>query len=272
MSTVASAGAPPGTAVADALLIQLIGAVAVSRSGQVLPVAEVGSRKARTLLALLAVSGGQVPLDRIVAAVWGEAPPRRPAANLATLVSRLRGALGAAAIVGDRTGYRLGDGVLVDLRQGAALVDEAEQRLASVPALALILARKAAGLFGGGLALAEYPEAEWAEPARTSQSLLVRRARHTIATAALEIGDVRAAVDAAEAAIATDAFDELACRMLMRAHRAAGEPARALLAYQHFSGTLATELGVDPGPATRAVYAAILRDTAATRELPRPAR
>ncbi len=204
-------------------MVQVVGAVTVCRAGRVLPVAEVGSRKARTLLALLAVQGGQVPVDRIVHAVWGDAPPMRPVANVATLVSRLRAALGSDAIVGDRAGYRLGDQVQVDLFRAASLVDEAEVRTVGQPALALMTAQRAGQLLGNGVVLAEHRDAEWAEPARTSYGLLLRRTRHTIAAAALRVGDVRTAV---EAAMTADAFDEVACRMLMRAHRAAGEPAR----------------------------------------------
>jgi DNA-binding SARP family transcriptional activator len=45
----------------------------------------------------------------------------------------------------------------------------------------------------------------------------------------------------------------------MRADHAAGEPARALQTYERLRTTLATELGVDPAPATRAVHMTILR-------------
>ena len=54
-----------------------------------------GSRKARTLLALLAAArGAPVPTDRIVEALWHDEPPADPAANVATLVSRLRRTVG----------------------------------------------------------------------------------------------------------------------------------------------------------------------------------
>jgi DNA-binding SARP family transcriptional activator len=48
--------------------------------------------------------------------------------------------------------------------------------------------------------------------------------------------------------------------MLMRAHAAAGEPARALLAYQRLRTTLAFELGADPAAQTRDLHLAILRE------------
>ncbi|HEX5406724.1 MAG TPA: winged helix-turn-helix domain-containing protein [Pseudonocardiaceae bacterium] len=73
--------------------IRLAGSFAVARDGT----ADSGldSRKARRLLTLLAVnSERRVPVDRIVDVLWSDNPPRRPADNVATLVSRLRAALG----------------------------------------------------------------------------------------------------------------------------------------------------------------------------------
>ncbi|MFD1545765.1 ATP-binding protein, partial [Nonomuraea guangzhouensis] len=61
-------------------------------------------------------------------------------------------------------------------------------------------------------------------------------------------------------AVAADPFDEAAQRLLMRAHGAAGEPARALLAYERLRDILAAELGTDPAAETRAVHLAILRE------------
>ena len=54
-----------------------------------------GSRKARTVLRLLALGrGGFVPGPAIIAALWRERPPSRPADQLSVLVSRLRAVLG----------------------------------------------------------------------------------------------------------------------------------------------------------------------------------
>jgi hypothetical protein len=63
------------------------------------------------------------------AVLWGGAPPRRPAENLATLVSRLRSALGPDVIVGGRGGYRLGPTLEVDLIRGERLLAEADRQL-----------------------------------------------------------------------------------------------------------------------------------------------
>src|SRR5688500_7247010 len=93
--------------------LRLVGEFEVYQAGRMLSSGEVGSRKARTLLALLAVEHGRlVPVDRIIDVLWRSAP-RRPAENVATMVSRLRAAVARDAIAGGRTGYRLGHEVQV---------------------------------------------------------------------------------------------------------------------------------------------------------------
>jgi DNA-binding SARP family transcriptional activator len=195
--------------------------------------------------------------------VWGDTPPQTPAANVATLVSRLRAALGTATITGGPGGYRLGIQVRVDLYDAANLTATAEQRIGNdEPDLAFLAARRAVDMLDHGAVLAGQPDCQWVEPARILHGQLLRRARHATAHAALCTGDIRAARAAAEAATTADALDETAFRMLMQAYYAAEEPARALVIYQRLRTTLATELGVDPAPATRDLHTAILQGAA----------
>jgi DNA-binding SARP family transcriptional activator len=243
-----------------------VGVFAVVRSNPPLTIAQVGSRKARILLALLAVERGRlVPVDRAIEAVWGDDAPRNPIENVATLVSRLRAALGPEAIWGGRAGYRLGQAFRVDLYEAATMVTEAETRLARAePILAMVAAKRAVELLGGGPVLADEPDATWAEPARTRHVELLRRARLTMADAALRTGDTRLAVAAAETATVADPLDEPAYRTLMQAYHAAGEPARALGAYERLRAALRQELGVDPSTATGELHVAILQNRAVT--------
>lgn len=225
-----------------------------------------GSRKARTLLAMLgAFAGRVVTVDRMVDAVWNGAPPRQPEANVATLVSRLRAAFGPEIIAGGRAGYRLGDGVRVDLHDAAALVALAESGLRrGQPARALSAAERAIGLLDRGQVLAAHPAADWAEQARATQDALLRRARYTAAESALGAGIPVLAQVLAESAVAADPLAEAAYRVLMRACVAMGEPARAMVAYQELRATLAVELGTDPTAGTRDLYVTILRANSAT--------
>jgi DNA-binding SARP family transcriptional activator len=221
----------------------------------------VGNRKARKLLALLAVRRGSlVEVTTVVDALWSEGWPRDPAANVATMVSRLRASLGAEVVVGGRSGYRLGDAVGTDLHDSARLVATARAGLAGgTPEVALSSARQAVALLDDGPLLADFPDAHWSMPSRAHHTALLRQARLAMAAAALRTGDVSAALDAAAAAAAADPLDESAVRALMRAYVASGEPAKALIAYGELRTTLADELGIDPTAATAQLHVAILR-------------
>jgi DNA-binding SARP family transcriptional activator len=238
----------------------LVGPFTVVRDGRPVPITDVGSRKARTLLALLALAGGRiVPTDRIVEVLWPGVPPRKPAENVATLVSRVRAALGVGVVDGNRTGYRLGDAATADLDEAARQLAEADSRLAVEPALALAAARSASDTLAAGPVLAGVPAADWVDAARAEHRDRLRRARRTVAEAALRTGEPALARDAALAAVADDPFDEEAGRALMRAYDGLGEPARALAAFDRLRADLAEELGVDPAPATRDLHLRILR-------------
>ena len=69
---------------------------------------DLGNRKARSLLAMLAaVRGAPVAADTIVETLWRDAPPAKPAEQVSVLASRLRRALGAERIVRGDAGYSL---------------------------------------------------------------------------------------------------------------------------------------------------------------------
>lgn len=247
------------------LQVRLAGGLTVVRAGRALAAGEVGDRKARTLLALLAVAGGRlVPGDHIVEALWPGQGPRRPAASVATLVSRLRAALGPDVVAGGRAGYRLGDDAQVDLHRAAELAGEAEIRLANAePAIALAAAQAALELVGAAPLLADEADAPWAGEARRQQADVIARARAVAAEAGLHTGDVATALAAAEAAAEAEPLDERPARALMRAYDAAGEPARALAVFERLRAGLAAELGIDPAPSTRELHVAILRQQVA---------
>jgi len=239
----------------------LIGEFAVYRAGALLASGEVGSRKARTLLALLAVERGRlVPVDQVVDVLWRHAP-QRPAENVATIVSRLRAALGRDVIAGGRAGYRLGHAPQVDLYHAVSMVTTAEAYTAGGrPRPALRAAQQALTLLlGDDVVLADHPAALWAEPARALHTGLLRRARHVAAAEALRTGYAVTARAIAEAAVRADPFDEKAYRALMAAYDAAGEPARAVLAYERLRVILERELGIEPARDTQCLHVSILR-------------
>jgi DNA-binding SARP family transcriptional activator len=241
--------------------LQLVGPVELRDAVSVRTAPDTGSRKARTLLALLgARQGRMVAAHPIVEALWDGRRPRRPEAGVATLVSRLRARFGADTIIGGRAGYRLGATVQVDLDEAARLVDEAKSLLREgEPALSVVAAERGLRLLDGGLVLADHPDVDWVERARDRQAGLLRLSRAMIGEAALRTGEPDQACLVAEAAIAEDPLDEAAYRVLMRACATTGEPARAIRAYQRLRHALGTEFGTDPAPATQELYLAVLR-------------
>jgi DNA-binding SARP family transcriptional activator/predicted ATPase len=242
--------------------LRLAGTFGVIRDGAELTEGELGSRKSRTLLKLLAVERpGLVPVDRIIDVLWAGHSPAAAEQNVASLVSRLRGVLGPGVVLGGRPGYRLAGPpeVGVDLDTAGRYCGQAERKLAASPAIALAAAEQAIGLLSAGTALAEEQYSSWVDPARDELRELLRRARLAAAEASLAAGEASAAVRHAEAATVADPLDETAHRWYMSACAAAGEPAKALVAYAALRERLAEELGADPAPETQELHVALLR-------------
>jgi DNA-binding SARP family transcriptional activator/tetratricopeptide (TPR) repeat protein len=254
---------PAGSVNGTAVELRLAGTFRVVRDGTQLTDGEIGSRKSRTLLKLLAVERpGLVTIDRIAEILWPDERPASPEQNVATMVSRLRAVLGAELIQGGRAGYRLAAGpdVVVDLDVAAGFCEQAEGKLGTAAAVALAAAERAHELLSAGTAIGEEHYADWADPAREQVRELLRRVRLAVAEAALATGDPRRAASYAEAAVAADPLDEAAHRWYMSATAAAGEQAKALATYEALRQRLRRELGADPAPQTRELHLAILRE------------
>lgn len=218
---------------------------------------ELGSRKGRSLLKVLAVARGRpVSVDRIADALWGDAQPAHPADQVGVLVSRLRGVLGAERIARTDAGYLL-TAEWLDVDELLELAATASKALAEGRVGA---ARAAAG---AALALARGPllpdeEGEWVELERVAIGAAVSRVERLAVDAAVAAGDHGAAAALAEQALASDPYDEAVLRALMRSHLAAGRPASALAAYARARKRLAEDLGVPPTAGTEALYASAL--------------
>jgi DNA-binding SARP family transcriptional activator len=245
--------------------LRLVGVVKVSSTADSWESRAVGSRKARTLLALLgAQRQNVVTIDQVIDALWDGAPPQEPEANVATLVSRLRGRFGPDVIVGGRSGYQLGGPMRVDLYDAVTLVEKAESLATTAqPAHGLLVAEQAMKILDDVPVLADYPAAVWADNARALQDSLLRRAWHAAADSALRTGAPRLAQVLAETLIARNSIDEAAYRVLMRACVDGGDPARAVVTYQRLRAALAAHKR-EPGLASRDLVVEILRTDAAT--------
>jgi DNA-binding winged helix-turn-helix (wHTH) protein len=136
---------------------------------------ELGSRKGRTLLKVLALARGEpVNVDRLVDTLWARDMPARPADQVGVLVARLRAVLGTDRIGRRDGGYRLVADWL-DLDELERRVEEAASamaggRLGAARASALA----AVALARGGLLPGD--EDEWVLAPRARVSALVAQA------------------------------------------------------------------------------------------------
>lgn len=233
--------------------MRLLGGLAVEGIAE----RDLGSRKGRTLLKVLAAARGtSVSVDALADVVWGDDQPSHPADQVGVLVSRLRGVLGAERITRSDAGYALAVDWL-DIDELDALVDAAAEALADGRFGA---ARAAAG---SGLALVRGPllpdeDGAWVETERAAVGATVTRVRRLAVDAAVAAGDHAEAAAMAEQALADDPYDEVVLRALMDAHLAARRPASALAAYARARERLGEDLGVPPTAETEAVHARAL--------------
>ncbi|WP_020523920.1 ATP-binding protein [Catelliglobosispora koreensis] len=221
--------------------------------------AQLGSRKARTLLARLALGrGSSIAADALTEIIWPVDPPKRSADQLSVLVSRLRSVLGAQALPRVGRGYALlADWLDVDALAG--LVTEARARLEAgglAPARSAIDA--ALALDRGPLLPDEDPR-PWLEPEREAAARASALARLTSAQIAFAAGDPWTAIAAAASTLDIDTYDEAALRLLMSACASAGRPAQGIAAYLEMAQRLRDELGIDPAAETTASYVDLLQ-------------
>ena len=258
--TVRGAAAEPGQAV-DALgvRVEVIGAGAVRRGGAAVTGLELGGRRARVALAVLALTDGPVPAERLAELIWSGAPPRTWPAALRGVIRSLRTALAAIQADGQRlitttpSGYRLAPGARVDL-------DLAESALAEAAMLAgqgrqeaaIAAAEPVMGLSGDQLLPEE--DGSWLTPHRARIDELALRALELVAGSAGALGDHHRAVAAGHRAVTAIPLNERSHRVLLRALSGAGDRAGVVAAYEACREILAEQLGVDPALETIDAY------------------
>ena len=248
------------------LRVRLMGGLSVDGMSE----RDLGSRKARTLLKLLAVARGEVvAVDRAADVLWGQQLPAKPAEQVGVLVSRLRGVLGAAHLIHRAGGYALAEAWL-DIDEIDRRVDEAsDAQAAGRLAVARAAADAALALVRGPLLPDE--DGEWAQVARHRCEAQVAAARRIKIEATLASGDWAAVVAQADAVLAEHPYDEAVLRMLMRAHASSGSTAAALAAYARARTQFADDLGVSPSAETEQLHTRLLVDNdAPVTSPPRP--
>ncbi|WP_329426383.1 AAA family ATPase [Streptosporangium sp. NBC_01495] len=227
---------------------------------------DLGTSRQRAVVARLVAAGGHVvSTDRFIDDLWRGQPPPKALAALQVYVSNLRRVLEperlprtpATVLVSAVPGYRLRlDPERVDAWLFPRLVDTAGVALAEGDGVRALEVVDRALAFWQGPAYAEFADDEWAEPeaARLDELRLV--AVEHRAGALLALG--RNAEVELERHVRAHPLRENAVRLLALAYYRAGRQADALGAIRRARETLADELGVDPGPALRALEADIL--------------
>jgi DNA-binding SARP family transcriptional activator len=223
---------------------------------------ELGSRKGRTVLKLLALArGAPVPVDVLAEALWTDDVPANPAEQVGVLVSRLRRVLGTERVARTDAGYALRD-TWIDLQELDDRVAGARTALAAGQLGSARASGEAALALVRGPVLPE-EEAGAVLAARAEVDGLVTTAHRVVAQATEASGDHLGAAAAAEAALRHDPYDEEALRILMRAHAGAGRVASALAAYVRVREQLVEDLGIGPDTETEALHDQLVRGDAA---------
>ncbi|PDP88049.1 SARP family transcriptional regulator [Glycomyces fuscus] len=230
------------------------------------PLALKGPRHRAVLARLLVAEGRAVPVERLVDDLW-EAPAEGSVAAVRTFVSALRRSLEpdrparrpARLLVTAPPGYALRTRPeAVDARRFAAAVSRGGALLAEDrPDEALDGLEEALGLWRGP-AYAEFAAYAWArtETDRLDGLRLLAVERH--AEALLALGRADDAVPALEAHALAHPLRENAWRQWALALYRSGRQGDALAALRRARRTLASELGVDPGPELRQLEADVL--------------
>jgi DNA-binding SARP family transcriptional activator len=241
------------------LRIRLLGDFAAWRDGAVL---DLGGPRQRAVLALLVLARSEtVTADRIIEALWDDEPPASAFATLQSYVSHLRRTLEPDAAARTRSGVivRQGRGYAALLPDDAVDARVFERLLEPGPDERDPVARLTAALaLWRGPALADYADRPWALAEVTRLHELRSVARERLAAARVARGEGPLLVGDLEALVAEEPLREERWRLLALALYQAQRQADALSALRRARRTLADELGVDPGPALRALEADVL--------------
>jgi len=228
---------------------------------------DLGTPQQRLVLAALAVDAGRpVMLGTLIDRVWDDAPPVGARPALYAHIARIRQSLDQADAGGGQPpaglarragGYLLEvdpDGIDLRLFRRLAAAARDPQRSDAERAGQL---REALALWRGA-PLADLPGG-WAARMRDSWQKQRLDAVVRWAHAELRLGRPDEVIDAVRELAADHPRVEPLVGVLMLAYVAAGQDAEALACYAVARTRLVHELGVEPGPALRAVHAAVLR-------------
>ena len=221
------------------LRVKLLGELALEVDGEHLELP--ASRRARSLLGLLALERRAHPRGQLAARFWPDVLDESARTSLRSALSALRRALGAEA-----------DRYLLATRDAVALAgpDEVWTDMGEFERLV------AEGRFEDALELSrgdllEDLDDDWVYERRDEHRARVAALLERMAAAAEAAGDLAAAVALTRRQIALDPLSEEAHRELIGRLAANGDPSAALTTYRRLADRFASELGIVPSLATR---------------------
>jgi DNA-binding SARP family transcriptional activator/tetratricopeptide (TPR) repeat protein len=220
---------------ADGLLLRADGA----------ELAPPASRRARAVLAYLALHPGPQPRGRLAARFWPDVLDESARASLRVALTELRQALGPAAgyVVATRDTVALdGADLTVDARAFQRALDDGDAPRA---------------LEACGAPILDGFEEDWAIDARDEHAQRLARAFEQAAAAALDPDE---AVRLTRAEVALDPLAETPNRRLIERLAALGDRAAALSAGRQFGERLRAQLGIAPSRETRALLDGLRRE------------
>ncbi|MBP2326092.1 DNA-binding SARP family transcriptional activator/type II secretory pathway predicted ATPase ExeA [Kibdelosporangium banguiense] len=259
--------------------VRLFGSLeVVDGSGQVL---DLGTRKQRALVAMLASQPGQiVSLDRLINELWADEAPAGATRTLQAYIAHLRKILEPGrrprtppeVLLTREPGYQLAIAPDdVDLCQFSAWADEGRQALARGEH------REAVGLLDRAMTLwrgdplGEFADEEFAQPVLTRLVEQRAAALENRFEARLALGEDASLVPGLESLVAEWPYRERAWSLLVLALYRASRQAEALTALRRVRTLLADDLGLQPGPDLRDLEQAVF-DQSPQLQLPqRPA-
>ncbi|HMD56917.1 MAG TPA: AAA family ATPase [Solirubrobacteraceae bacterium] len=230
------------------LRVRVLGELALELDGT--PLEPPASRRARSLLGLLAVDRRTHSRSQLAASFWPDVLDESARTSLRSALSSLRKAVGSDIdryLISGRESVALAGGELVwvDLSEFEALL--AAGRLEE----ALVLCR---GELLAGL------DDEWIHERRDEHHDRMAEAFAQLAADAEERGDLGEAVALTRRQVALDPLAEQPQRELIRRLGAAGDRPAALTAYRRLQDRLRSELGIAPSARTRELVES-LRDS-----------
>jgi predicted ATPase/DNA-binding SARP family transcriptional activator len=235
----------------------LLGPLVVKADGRELPL---GGPKQRALLAVLLLRpNALVPAERIVDELWGERPPARAAKAVQVFVSKLRKAIGAAAIETGPGGYALRvEPDSYDRDRFERLATDGRRLLADGSAVdAAGVLREALAIWRGP-ALADFRDEPFAQAEIARLEELRLAALELRLEADTAAGRHAEAIGELEALVREHPLREGPRAVLMLALYRAGRQAEALALYRETRELFAAELGIEPGPELRELERRIL--------------